>query len=281
MYLFQTLTLTPTVARARRAVAARARLPLAAIMVAAVASAMCGCGDVSLVDGQDASPPAPSDAAVADAGAVIDAAPAVPDAEPVPADANPNTITITHSNSEIVQDGRAFFCGDEADPPHHVNNSYFRVFDLDDFDVAGDFEISAVRFGVELARAEDGAVEQDARLFFYTLPEGDGFRYANLDLLDDAEFTVPNQQLKVFEVPVSIEVPASSQLVVELAIPNGEFDDRFFYVGFNGLGQTGPTYLVAPTCGDLEPTDLAELDGADAHLILSVLGVDRGASSGQ
>ncbi|WP_428264657.1 hypothetical protein [Haliangium sp.] len=236
-----------------------------------VLGAVAGCGEVTL-NPSDAGPPDARPVITPDArpAGPPDAAEAVVDA--APADAAAGTVVLTHSESEVVQGGRTFFCGDNDEPPHHTDNSYMRLFDLSDLGIVGDLSISSVRFGVELTQSPDG--EQPARLFFYTLPNGQNLRFANLDLVAMVDLTIPNLQLAVFEAPVSVQIPAGSRLVVELSTPTGEFANRFFYAGFNSLGQDAPSFFAAPNCGDFEPVDLAQLDAADAHFVLSVIGRD-------
>src|SRR5690606_8237523 len=61
-------------------------------------------------------------------------------------------------------------------------------------------------------------------------------------------------------------------LVVEWAIPDG-IDAPFLAIaGFNGAGQTGPTYLRSTDCGADEPTDLAALGYPEYHWVLQVHG---------
>src|SRR5690606_42072267 len=61
-------------------------------------------------------------------------------------------------------------------------------------------------------------------------------------------------------------------LVVEWAIPDG-IDAPFLAIaGFNGAGQTGPTYLRSTECGANEPTDLAALGYPEYHWVLQVHG---------
>ena len=85
--------------------------------------------------------------------------------------------------------------------------------------------------------------------------------------------TVADQQLTVLEVPLLASVPAgTSELVMEVNSPDGRPDGNVFFIGSNPDGQTGASYLSAPTCGTTDPTNLADLGFPNMHIVFNVNG---------
>jgi hypothetical protein len=89
---------------------------------------------------------------------------------------------------------------------------------------------------------------------------------------------IDNTSLKLYNVSVSGVAPAGSQLVVELFVPDASPGTDRIFLGSNGLGQTGPSYIAAPTCGITEPLNMTT-NWPNVHMVMSVSGDEGGTLS--
>lgn len=177
----------------------------------------------------------------------------------------PDATTITHSVSQDIIFGNSVSCNAGG---LHTDNSYLRVFNLVDFGISQDFEISNVQIGIESALGVGG--DQPVTMNLYTL---DGaLIWANMTLIGTADATLPDSDLTIVDIPVSGTAPAGSVLVVEFFTPSGQIEGNSLFVGSNNLGQTAPTYLAAADCGVFEPMDTADIGFPDMHLVMNVTG---------
>jgi hypothetical protein len=150
----------------------------------------------------------------------------------------------------------------------HTNNSYLRVFDLvADFGINVNINITSVDVGIETATAGTGGI-QPATINIYTL--SGPFIFANLTLIATQAINVADQSLSILNVPISASIPAGSVLVVEVFTPDGQANGNSFFIGANGLGQTGPSYLAALDCGIAEPTSTADIGFPGDMFVMNV-----------
>lgn len=195
-------------------------------------------------------------------------------AEDITAGVDGGVITLTHSASQAIEQFNSVSCNAGG---LHTDNSYLRRFNLNDFGIAGNFDVSSVQVGVEQAAGASGS--QPITINLYTL--SGSFVYANLTLIGTATVNIPDQALTVYEIPVVGTAPAGSELVVELFTPDGQTAGNSFFVGSNNDGQTGASYLVAADCGITEPTDTADIGFPDMHVVMNVLGTEAVAGTCQ
>ncbi|MFC8800714.1 S8 family serine peptidase [Promicromonospora sp. NPDC057138] len=160
--------------------------------------------------------------------------------------------TITHSSSQDITAGNSVACG--AGP-----TKWLRTFTLEDFDIGGEFAVTNVSFGVEMAPEAT-----DVTVNLYEL-DGD-FVYANMTLLGSADATLEPQELTMVDVPVTGTASAGSTLVVEVVGEPGLF------IGSNAEPETAPSYIASDDCGTPEPTTVEELGFPDMHTVLNVTG---------
>ncbi len=75
-------------------------------------------------------------------------------------------------------------------------------------------------------------------------------------------------------VPVSANVPALGQMIVEVFSPDASGTGTFFYLGGNSLGESKPAYLRAPTgaCATPQPKTTAALGFPTSNLVITVNG---------
>ncbi|MCH8558542.1 MAG: choice-of-anchor J domain-containing protein, partial [Balneolia bacterium] len=171
-------------------------------------------------------------------------------------------IVLTHSLSQVVEPLNGVRCGSAAGT---AANSYIRTYSLPDFDIDGDFNVTAVQFGLE---SVTGSLPVEARI--YTL-EG-ALNFANMTLLaTSSQVTVSTADNEtVITIPVEAEVPAGSVIVVEAFVPESTGNDLF--PGTNSAGETSPSYIAADACSIFQPATYASIGFPEAHLILNVVG---------
>jgi hypothetical protein len=224
------------------------------ILVAACSAAV---GDP--IGGREESPPA------VDGGGGADAAPT--------SDAMPIAVTLTQSTSEEITPQNSVACVEQEDgvPIEHRENSFYRVFRLDEMGVAGRLEVSSV--AVAIQSASSPAATQPMSVILHTLA-GNELELDRLDVIGRADLAVANQAAGTLAVPVTASAEAGSKLVVELYLPDAAGAGHLLFPGSNAAGQSGPSYLRAPADGcDLDqPVDIADIGFPDMHLVVSVSG---------
>jgi hypothetical protein len=181
--------------------------------------------------------------------------------------------TITQSNSQEILSGNSISCNDGI---AHTDNHYLRIFDLPTFGINSDFAITNVSFGIELSEPSGATQPLEVRL--YTL--NGAFQFANLTPIGSATAAVTNQSLTILDVPVTGTAPVGSKLVVDIFTPNGQTAGNLFFIGSNGLGETGPSYLAAADCGAPEPVTVASLGFPEMMIVMNVTGNVGGGLSG-
>jgi uncharacterized repeat protein (TIGR01451 family) len=210
--------------------------------------------------------------AIADSGVGVasNPNPAVEAQGQMPAVETSGSITITHSSSQDITPGNSVHCG-ATGTPWHTPNSYLRVFDLAaDFGITGQFDVTAVQYGIEEASSQSGA-PQPVDVNLYTL--NGPLTFPNLTLIGTQTDSVPAQSLTVFTSLVNGSVPAGEVLVVEIFTPDGR-DPVFnsLYIGSNAAAETDPSYLAAADCGITQPTDTAAIGFPNMNIVLNVIG---------
>lgn len=158
-----------------------------------------------------------------------------------------------------------------------ADTSYLRRFFLAaDHGVVTPYVVTSVDFGVQIDVPAPSPPFNPITVSLYKIPIGADFLFANMTLLGSTTFDLGGDaDLSLVNAVVGGAVdPSTDDLVVEVRSfdhmasgTGGRFDG-----GANGLGQTRPSYLAAPDCGLLEPTDLAGIGFPDNHHVMVVNG---------
>ena len=206
--------------------------------------------------------------------------------------------TITHSSSQAITPLNSVSCNDGIG---HTDNHYWRAFNLPSFSVTGTFHVSSIDLGIEEAtagsppvtsgtkgikrssnRAErqkakgarpNGAAAQPITVLLHT-NTGGAFPGGTLNFLNSVNINVPDQSGTVLNIPITADVPAGSELVVEIFTPDGTATGNLFFIGSNTAAETGPSYLSAPDCGITTPTTTAAIGFPDMHIVMNVNGCE-------
>jgi hypothetical protein len=185
------------------------------------------------------------------------------------ANAQCGTQVLTQSTEpDVIEDGSAVWCGDLSS---NVDTQIARGFIA-----SHDLTISCVTFGV--TRNTGGEWPCHVRIVAGSPTDP----YAGRTVLAEKTVLVPAGARREFftaELP-DVFVPEGTAFTVELDTPSRRAsaggDDALLSLGFNGLGQSAPTYLRAPLCGiETEFLELASIGFPDSHVAMS-LGTESG-----
>jgi len=190
------------------------------------------------------------------------------------ADAAPVAVTLTQSSSQEITPQNSVACVQQdanGNPIEHRENSFYRVFNLEELGVSGRLETTSV--GVAIQSAESPNPDQPMSVVLHTLA-GNDLAVDRLSEIGRADIRVANQGAGLLDVPLAASAEAGSRLVVEIFLPDAAGGGNLLFPGSNTASQAGPTYLRAPAAGcDLvEPTDMADIGFPEVHLVVSVSG---------
>ena len=199
------------------------------------------------------------------------------DAPMIPIDAPmQQSRTLTQSTSMAITAANTVSCNNTA-PGYTTENSYYRVFQLPSLNINTPFTVTRIDFGIEQADAGIGTT-QTVQANAYVL--NGALNTANLTRIAGNVVTINDQSLGMIQVPMSPTgvVPAGGTLVVELFIPDGTAAGNIIFLGSNASGESGPTYLRAPSCGAPQPATIASLLAGSpppvpvVHIVMGVTG---------
>jgi|CXWL01.1.fsa_nt_gi hypothetical protein len=180
-----------------------------------------------------------------------------------------NAVVLTQNTSQTIVAGSvACHAGGVTS-----DNGYSRGYTLSAHGIFTAFNVTAVQFGVEVATAgASGGGFQSMTVNIY-----DGFTIVGGNLVfgslaGTAVTSVANGSLFMQNVAISGTIN-SGLLAVEVDVPNSiGGDGDSFFIGSNGLGQTGPSYLRSVGCGVPNNAPLSALGFPNQHDIINVEG---------
>jgi hypothetical protein len=221
-------------------------------------------------------------------GGITDAGPSgvdareilAPDASPI--DAPPEQVKLSASATETITLGNTFACRDNVNDVT-LENSYYRLFLLDDYGIKPTLHVSQVDFAIELA--DGGFVGTDPQ---FSQPGtvalgvyGGAIDDAVLDMtkvrsVASADIKIADGVGTRMSVPITGDVAGGSILLVSLTVADGTKNGALFLIGSNRDGERRPGYTRAPGCSIPDPKTMAavakDIMHADADIILSVTG---------
>jgi hypothetical protein len=209
---------------------------------------------------------------------LVDAAP-LPDAPP-----GQQTKTLSQTNNNTIAAGASVACGTSAFgiPLGTNDNSWYRVFKLSDYGVNTAFQVQRVTFMTDYAYAGSGTT-QPATVKVGTYAgtvEANTLTTGQITHLASAPTTIPdadatNATPAPVVTDIAATIPAGSNLVVEISLPDGVDDGNFFYIGVSAGGETKKGYIRATPsgCGFTTPSSLVgQLGHPDNAVLLTVTG---------
>lgn len=191
------------------------------------------------------------------------------------ADAAPVAVTLTQvTNGTNIGSASSVTCGNNIDGTS-AENSWYRVFKLTDDGIVGGFHVTAVTFGVQEAT---GSPQVQVKIGTYSgniTPPPAQLDTSLVTPITAQSFNVPNTvatAATTVTVPISANVPALSQLIVEVFSPDMLGTSKYFYLGGNANGESKPSWLRAPGCSQPQPKTTASLGFPNSHLVITVSG---------
>ncbi|MGJ8591367.1 MAG: T9SS type A sorting domain-containing protein [Aquaticitalea sp.] len=180
--------------------------------------------------------------------------------------------TLSHSTSQVPVNGTVA-CANAASG-FTLQNSFWRTYTPSNFGFTGDFRVSGAEFGWSFADNGGATPSVNVTVNIYTTTGT--FPTGTRTLVGTQMVTVGTAQ-HLTVVPVTftstIDVPATSEIIVEVNVPTGEtaiFDAR---VAQNAQPENGPSYLSSTGCGNIPPTEIATLGTfPDSHIIVNLVG---------
>jgi hypothetical protein len=211
----------------------------------------------------------------------------LPDAAPLPdAPAGQQQVTLAQTTDNTMAVGKGIACSTSISgiPIGTRDNSWYRVFKLTDYGITGAFTLQRITFYTDYAWAGSG-VTQPASLKIGTYAgtlDGDTLALASITSLMTVPVTIPDADSSNGVDPpvikdVTVQIPAGSNLIVELAVPDGYIDGNFYYIGVSAGGEAHKGYIRATPagCGFTTPRSLTSataLNRPDNSILLTVTG---------
>jgi hypothetical protein len=185
----------------------------------------------------------------------------------------PGPATITQSTNPTTVVAGSVSCNAGG---LHTDNSYFRAFTLSSFNPPLDstqFMVQNVTFGVEQATGTGGSQPITVRLFDSSANPPTNATIGTA--ISTQAITLPDQSITIFSQNLTTQpvlLNASDILAVEVFTPNGQTAGNSFFIGSNGLGQTGPSFIRAADCGLADIGNLASIGFPNMHIVMTVSG---------
>ena len=211
----------------------------------------------------------------------------LPDAAPLP-DAPPGQqqVTLGQTNDMTLAPGAARACVTSLlnIPVATSDNSWYRVFKLTDYGITSAFTLQRITFYTDYAYAGSGT-SQPASLKIGTYsgtPDTDTLTTGSIANLMTVPITIPDADSANGTPPpvitdVTVNIPANSNLIVEVALPDGYADGNFYYIGVSAGGEAHKGYIRATPsgCNMTTPKSLTSATGLNQptnSILLSVTG---------
>lgn len=182
--------------------------------------------------------------------------------------ASSQTVMLTQSVDPVTVDTGGVACWSSASGEYR-SNSFWRSYNLADFGVTGDFEISEVQWGQGSADANNVL-----NLSIYIVDDEDLFSANDFQLLGSVMHnSSPSDDMTLVTASMSVVVPAGSIIAFEVNSPDGgTATDVRFFPGFNGAGELKSSYLQSTACGLDFPTPPATIGFPTNQYVMNVIG---------
>ena len=185
-----------------------------------------------------------------------------------------DAVLLTQNSSQTVVTPNGVACTQQPPAPqYHLDNYWYRSYDLENHGVFGAFHVCAVEFGVELSQSPGGAGQPITVRIGVTLDSDDdpfpsGFRHT----LASVDTTLPDLANQIFVVPFDVVVPSGAQVYVEVLVPDGVADQHILFPGGNPQPETAPAYIRSIGCSISDPMTMADINYPDSHPVMNLLG---------
>lgn len=155
------------------------------------------------------------------------------------------TLTLSQSVDPYTIDTGGVACWNNVTFEYR-DNAFARTYDLQgDFDITGDFMISAVEWGQ--GTGDNG---KDIMISIYVI-DTENLAVANFELVNTVTHTVSSSDnMSLVTTPISAGIPAGSIVAVEVFAPDeGTVPERRLFPGFNLAGQNNTAWIKSDGTG--------------------------------
>ncbi|MDX2087430.1 MAG: hypothetical protein SFX73_06260 [Kofleriaceae bacterium] len=192
-----------------------------------------------------------------------------------PLDMGLTPITLSQTTVDSIGAQNSVACGNADDST--AENSWYRVFRLADAGIPTGLRINSVTFGVQEASGLPAVQVKIGTYAGNLSPTPTQLDTALITPLAAETFNVPNTAPTAttsVTVPIAANVPALSQVIVEVFAPDLMGTGKYFYIGGNSAGESKPSYLRAPSggCATPQPRSTSSLGFPTSHLVIKVSG---------
>ena len=191
---------------------------------------------------------------------------------PEPSGGPCGTSLITQSTSQAITATNSVSCNTGG---LHADNAYSRSFAMSAFPAG--FDLCAVEIGIEQATSGVGGA-QPATVNVYS-HTGAAYPGGTTVLVSTQALSVADQSATILSVPITGNIPAGADLVVEVFTPNGQADGHTFFIGSNNGGESGPSFIEAADCGITTPTATSSIGFPEMQIVLNARGSAAGAAT--
>ena len=247
-----------------------ARITLLGLSAALALAACASANDAPQpIPGNDARVDGPPgvDGSVTDAGAGIDGP---------PADAAIPMFKLSQTTTNTSLPNGSVACRNSVDNTT-ADNGWYRVFRLADEGITGGARIIAVSFGVQQATGFPTVQIKIGTYSGSVQPPPATLDTALITPLAETSYVVPTVTTSATQfvtVPITANVPALSQVIIEIAAPDLLNTSKSFRLGANTDGEDAPAYLKSVTCGNLVPETPASLGYPGRHFVITATGTN-------
>jgi len=200
-----------------------------------------------------------------------------PSSAPVERVVGPTSITQS-TNATTITSGNSVSCNGGAPSFLHTDNSYYRAFTLASFNPPLDqtqFMVQSVTIGIEQANAAGTGTTQPVTINIFNSSANPPTLATLGPVLSTVTVQVPDQTLSLLTIPLTTQpvfTVATGILVVEVFTPSGQAAGHSIFIGSNALGQSGPSFIRASSCGISEITNFASIGFPNVHVVMTVNG---------
>ena len=176
-------------------------------------------------------------------------------------------ITLTQSVDPVSVTDTGVACWNNGSGEYR-DNSFFRAYNLADFSVTDDFQISSVEYGQ--GSADEGKV---ITVNIYTA-SSDDLATATLTLVETASHTSSAaDNLSVISVPISAVIPANSTIAFEVfAGDGGTNTGETYFPGINAGGENDDSYIMSIGCSINAPSTTTSIGFGDNQYVMNIVG---------
>lgn len=187
----------------------------------------------------------------------------------------PTSVTLTQTTSSMIGSDNSIACGNPDGTT--AENSWYRVYRLADSNITSGLRVSAVTFGVQESVGSPAVQVKIGTYSGNVMPPPAQLDVALISPITAATFNVPDTlpaAAMTVTVPIVANVPALSQMIVEVFAPNLNGTSKYFYLGGNNAGESKPGYLRAPSgaCATPQPKTTTALGFPTSNLVITVSG---------